>query len=51
MHSLTCLRRRRGRALHSLRLIALLHYGVLRLVTVILALKHLLLLHARISSP
>ena len=37
--------------MHSLRLIALLHYGVLRLVTVILALKHLLLLHARISSP
>jgi hypothetical protein len=37
--------------LHSLRLIVLLHYGVLRLVTVILALQHLLLLHARISIP
>jgi hypothetical protein len=44
-------RRRRGRALRSLRLIALLHYGVLRLVTVVLALKRLLLLHARIASP
>jgi len=44
-------RRRRGRALRSLRLIALLHYGVLRLVTVVLALKHLLLLHSRISVP
>ena len=39
------------RTLHPLRLIMLLHYGVLRLVTVVLALKHLLLLHARISSP
>ena len=35
----------------SLRLIALLHYGVLRLVTVILGLKRLLLLHAWISIP
>jgi hypothetical protein len=44
-------RRRRGHALRLLRLIALLHYGVLRLVTVVLALKHELLLNARVSSP
>ena len=37
--------------MHSLRLIALLHYDVARLVTVILALKYLLLLDARISIP
>ena len=41
----------RGRTLHRLRLIVLSHYGVLRLVLVVLALKHLLLLHARISIP
>ena len=37
--------------MHSLRLIALLHYGIVRLVAVILTLKHLLLLDARIASP
>ena len=41
--------RRRGRSLHCLLLIVLPHYGVARLVTVILAAKHLLLLHSRIS--
>jgi hypothetical protein len=51
-HSQPCLRRRRGRTLHAPRLIVLLHYGVARLVTVILALQHLLLLlRARISVP
>ena len=45
--SLPSLRRRGRRTL--LRLIVLLHYGFARLVTVILALKHLLLLEARIS--
>lgn len=45
------LRRRRGRTLHALRLIVLLHYGIARLITVILALKHRLLLRVRISIP
>jgi hypothetical protein len=40
-----------GRTLRSLRLIALLHYGVLGLVSVVLALKDRLLLRARISIP
>jgi hypothetical protein len=37
--------------LHALRLIVLLDYGLARLVTVVLTLKNLLLLHARISIP
>ena len=50
-HCLPYLCRRRGRTLHWLGLIVLSHYGVLRLVSVVLGLKHLLLLHARISIP
>jgi hypothetical protein len=37
--------------LRALRLIVLPHHGVVRLVPVMLALKHLLLLHARIPIP
>ena len=40
--------RRRGRFLNCLLPIVLLHYGVTRLVTVILAVKRLLLLHSGI---
>ena len=43
--------RRHRLALHSLRLIVLLHYGIVRLVTVVLALQHLLLFRVRISVP
>jgi len=57
--------RRRGRAgtlvnllltfprlrLRALSLIVLPHYGVLRLITVLLALQRLLLLHLGISIP
>ena len=43
--------RRRGRSLHCLLLIVLPHYGVTRLVTVTLAVKHLLLLHSGIPIP
>jgi hypothetical protein len=57
--------RRRGRArtlvnllltlprlrLRALSLIVLPHYGVLRLIAVLLALQRLLLLHLRISIP
>ena len=42
------LRGRRGRTLNSLRLIVLLHYGFLRLVTIIPGLQRLLLLRMRI---
>ena len=45
------LRRGRGRALHLLRLIVLLHYGLMRLITVVLTLNHVLLLRARILVP
>ena len=44
------IRRGRGRAWHLLRLIALLNSGVPRLVTVVLALKRLLLLGVRIPA-
>lgn len=44
-------RSRRGCTLHSLRLIVLLHYGVSRLVTIVLALQRLLLFRARIAIP
>ena len=37
--------------MHTLRLILLLNYGVARLVAVVLAMKHLLLLRLRISIP
>ena len=37
--------------MYSRRLIVLLDCGVARLVMVVLALKHLLLLYARISAP
>ena len=43
--------RRRGRSLHCLRLIVLPHYGVARLVTIVLAVKRLLLLHSGIPIP
>src|SRR5438094_7407633 len=43
--------RRCGRSLHCLLLIVLPHYGVPRLVTVVLAVKRLLLLHSRIPAP
>ena len=43
--------RRRGRSLHCLLLIVLPHYGVARLVTVVLAAKHLLLLRSGIPVP
>ena len=42
---------RRRRSLHWLLLIVLPHYGVTRLVTVILAVKRLLLLHSGIPIP
>ena len=41
----------RGRSLHCLLLIVLPHYGVARLVTVVLAAKHLLLLRSGIPVP
>jgi hypothetical protein len=44
------LRTRRRRALHRLRLIALLHDGGLRLIAVILRVQHLLLLCTRIAG-
>lgn len=47
--SLPYLRRRCERSLRSLSLIVLLHYGVARLIAVVLALQHLLLLDDRIS--
>ena len=43
--------RRRGRSLHCVLLIMLPHYGVARLVTVMLAVKRLLLLHSGIPIP
>ena len=42
---------RSGRSLHSLLLIVLPHYGVTRLVTVILAVQRLLLLDSGIPIP
>ena len=42
---------RRGRSWHCLLLIVLPHYGVTRLVMVILAAKRLLLLHSGIPIP
>ena len=49
--SLPSLRRGRGPSLHTLRLILLPNYGVARLIAVVLAMKHLLLLRLRISIP
>ena len=43
--------RRRGRSLHALLLIVLPHYGVTRLVTVMLAVKRRLLLRSGIPVP
>src|ERR1700681_1756927 len=37
---LPCLRRRGGCALRCLRLVVLLHYGVARLITIVLGLKY-----------
>jgi hypothetical protein len=49
--SLRSLLRSRGRSLHCLLLEVLLHYGVTRLVTIILAVKRLLLLRPGIPIP
>ena len=43
--------RRRGRSLHPLLLIVLARYGLLRLITVVLSVKRLLLLRSRIPIP